>query len=215
MNFLKIYRKYKEVFVKPKLYWFFGKWKNCPNLPVWRRGCAIRLTKNYGDYNSTFDHARFEKSEWTEVGKKNHPILSKIFKPVYYLPIWLSFYFFDTDIFYKIKNQWEDEDGDVYADIFFEAPAQITLVFFGWCISITAGAPVSINHNDEITDDSDYWESILAYQFFNEDVIKACKSLGRWKKLVGQEYWEFNPDFIKDEKIKKKLIEFQQKWTNE
>ena len=48
MKFLKLYRKHKNVFVKPKLKWYIGSWKNEPNLPVWRRGPRIRLTKSIG-----------------------------------------------------------------------------------------------------------------------------------------------------------------------
>lgn len=38
---IKLYNtweKVKDIFVKPSLKVYFGKWKNDPNLPVWRRG---------------------------------------------------------------------------------------------------------------------------------------------------------------------------------
>ncbi len=37
-KFNNLYEQVKDVFQKPKLYWFIGKWRNDPCLPVWRRG---------------------------------------------------------------------------------------------------------------------------------------------------------------------------------
>lgn len=33
----KTYRKVKDIFVRPSLRFYFGKWRNDPNLPVWRK----------------------------------------------------------------------------------------------------------------------------------------------------------------------------------
>ena len=38
LKLYKTYNKAKDVFVKPKLMWYFGKWRHDPCLPVWRRG---------------------------------------------------------------------------------------------------------------------------------------------------------------------------------
>lgn len=37
-KFNNLHEQVKDVFQKPKLYWFIGKWSNDPCLPVWRRG---------------------------------------------------------------------------------------------------------------------------------------------------------------------------------
>lgn len=37
-KFNSLYRQVKDVFQKPKIFWFIGKWRNDPCLPVWRRG---------------------------------------------------------------------------------------------------------------------------------------------------------------------------------
>lgn len=38
LKLYKTYNKAKDVFIKPKLMWKFGKWRHDPCLPVWRRG---------------------------------------------------------------------------------------------------------------------------------------------------------------------------------
>jgi len=38
ININKTYNKVKNVFVAPETSWYFGRWRNCPGLPVWRTG---------------------------------------------------------------------------------------------------------------------------------------------------------------------------------
>lgn len=45
------YRKAKEVFVKPKIGFFIGKWRSDPCLPVWRRGPTFTLGSPYSKRN--------------------------------------------------------------------------------------------------------------------------------------------------------------------
>ena len=99
------YNKVKDVFKKPVLKFKACKWQDSPLLPVWRSGPTICLGK-YGEYTDKYHFARLENCEWNEVGKKNHPILSKLFKPKYQLPVWLSFYIFNHDLIWKTK--WEE-----------------------------------------------------------------------------------------------------------
>ena len=73
------YNKVKNVFKKPKLRWYFGKWRNDPCLPIWRSGNVIRFAK-YNECTREYNVARYIGSKWNDLGKKNHPILSKIFK---------------------------------------------------------------------------------------------------------------------------------------
>ena len=197
MKFLSTYRKVKDIFVKPRLVWYFGKWINLGNLPVWRRGNTIQLTKNYSYYKNTWYYARLEKSEWTDLGKKAHPIISKIFKPTYILPIWLSFYYFDHDIFYKTK--YSDDD------FRYEFPSAITIVFFGLCISVTAIPPFSNNALKErfyLYDD--YWESILTYLYY-KDIKETNSKMGYWSN--GE--WRFRQEFLKREEDRNELKKYQ------
>jgi hypothetical protein len=153
--FLKTYLKVRKVFRPPKFRFFIGKWKNEPNLPVWRRGNTIKFIKNS-----------------------------------YTLPIWLSFYIFNHDIWYKTK--WEADD------YIYEFPANLTLVFFGLAISITA------------EEESFYWESMLMYLHYKGDIEKACDRMGIWtKSSTNEQFFGFNPDYLKDTKLRNQLIRYQ------
>ena len=37
IKLFKTYRKVRHIFVRPSLRFFFGKWRNDPNLPIWRK----------------------------------------------------------------------------------------------------------------------------------------------------------------------------------
>ena len=198
-NFLSTYKRNKDAFIKPKIKFFFGLWKNEPNLPVWRRGNFIEFSK-YSERNHTWDYARLVKSEWNELGKQNHPILSKIFKPMYQLPLWLSFYIFNHDIMYKTK--WSE------SDFRYEYPSHFTIVFFGLCFSMTAYIPKK-NEDDWICQDQ-YWESMLTYEYYNRDLEKTNDVCG-WYNRPGDNNFRFKFDsrFLKKKEDREKLIEIQ------
>ena len=65
------YNKVKNVFKKPKLRWYFGKWRNDPCLPIWRSGNVIRFAK-YNECTREYNVARYIGSKWNDLGKKNH-----------------------------------------------------------------------------------------------------------------------------------------------
>ena len=216
MEFLKIYRRLKDVFVKPKLKWYFGTWRNEHNLPVWRKGLSIRLGKysdmyipdNFTHYLSGVSERGYKKysisehklpvKPYTYVWKRR--IRKKLKKwhlswipPIIQFPIWTSFYFFDNDITWKTK----------YDDYRYEYPAHITLVFFGLAISVTAYIP-EINGS---TTDMDYWESLLEY---NGDLKETNDKMGCWHCLDDDSrIRRFNPDFLK-EPYRSELIKIQQ-----
>ena len=48
-NLFKTYNKVKDVFIRPKVVFKFGLWKNMSGLPMWRRGPIIRIA-NYSQY---------------------------------------------------------------------------------------------------------------------------------------------------------------------
>lgn len=215
MEFLKIYRRVKNLFVAPKLKWYFGTWKNEPNLPVWRHGPQIRLAKYHqmyipnssifypdgvtenGDKKYGVSYHKLPVKPCTYVWTRN--IRKKLKKwhlswipPIIQLPIWMSFYFFDSDIIWKPK--WDEYR--------YEYPAHITLVFFGLAISVTAYIPE--DNKNTFTTEEDYWESLLTY---NGNLKDTNDQMGWWKSNT-EKYFRFNPNFLK-EPYKSELIRIQ------
>ncbi len=185
-KFLYVWKQCHGAFIKPKLKWYFGSWWEEGNLPVWRRGNTIHFGK-YEERNDTYDYAKLVSSEWTEEGKKNHPILSKLVKPTYELPNWLSFYFFNSDIMYKTK--WSEDD------FRYEAPAHITLVIFGFAISVTAYIPKTDEKDWTVQDD--YWESLLTFNYYGGDIKKTNEMMGWWNKPGEKNFrFRFQPRFL-------------------
>lgn len=188
IKLFKTYRKVRHIFVRPSLRFFFGKWRNDPNLPVWRRGNTIHFGK-YNERNDTYDCAKLVKSEWTEAGKKNHPILSKIFKPTYVLPMWLSFYKFNHGMMWKTK----------WGEYRYEFPPQFTLVFFGLSLSITAHAPKTDKENATFIYDDLYWEAILNAVYAPKGVDNLEHAILEGGEYVWRtySYWSVRPSFIR------------------
>ena len=207
-TFLATYKRNKKAFIRPKFHFYLGPWRKEGNLPVWRRGPIIRFgVNNYRyvgnngiprheaeiwdgkEYEEDWNCATLVDSRWTEEGKKNHPILSKFVKPSYMLPIWLSFYWFNSDIMYKTK--WTEDD------FRYEFPGHFTVVFFGLCFSITVYVPKE-NEKDWTCQD-DYWESMLTYEYYKGDLKKTNDVMG-WYNHPGEEgfRFRFQPRFLKN-----------------
>lgn len=198
-RFLYVWKQCHGAFIRPKLKWYFGSWRKEGNLPVWRRGNTIHFGK-YKERNNTYDYARLVSSEWTEEGKKNHPILSKLVKPTYELPYWLSFYFFNSDIMWKIK--WSRDD------FRYEYPAHITLVIFGLALSVTAYIPKA--NEDDWTAQDDYWESLLTFNHYGGDIKKTNEVMGWWNKPDDKNFrFRFQPRFLKSTVDQDDLIALQ------
>lgn len=189
----KTYNKAKDVFVKPQLKWEFGRWRNTSGLPVWRRGPMLYSYKLFRKGIACIDTSESTwfatKYKWTETFKKEHPIFSKIFKPAYQLPIWLSFYIFDYDVIWKWK----------YDDIRFEFPPQFTIVFFGFALTLMLTAPFyneSINSNVD-----DYWEGLLNFIYYDRSLKNAMNKTGYYttwdKENKAHNYWRIRPYYIK------------------
>lgn len=199
-HFLDTWKSVEDIFIKPKFRWYFGSWKKEPNLPVWRRGPQIRWGK-YGEINEKWNFAKLESSEWNELGKRNHPILSKIIKkPVWQLPIWLAFHWYNDDIMYKTK--WADDD------FRYEFPSHFTIVFFGLAFSITAYLKPEDKEDWLIQDQ--YWESLLTYKYYNGDLQKTNDACG-WYNRPGERgfRFKFEPRFLKKEEDREKLKAIQ------
>ena len=153
LKLYETYNKVKHIYKKPILKWSFCKWKHSNLLPVWRHGNEIALGK-HGEYSLSWSYAKLINSEWNSWGKRQHPILSMFFKPYYQLPLWLSFYVFNHDVFVKWK----------YDTVQFEYPPQFSIVIFGWSLNFWLTNPTGdINH------DYSYWESIFNYLDTNDE----------------------------------------------
>lgn len=198
-RFLYEWKQTHRAFVRPKFKWYFGPWQKESNLPVWRKGNIIHFGK-YSERKDNYNFSKLETSEWTEEGKKNHPILSKLVKPSYELPIWLSFYFFNSDIVYKTK--YSDDD------FRYEFPAHITLVIFGFAISVTAY--ISESNENDFTCQDDYWESLLTYNYFKGDIKKTNNVMGYWNSPKDKKFrFRFQPRFLSSDIDRDELIVLQ------
>lgn len=184
------YNQVKYVFKRPKLYWKFGLWKKDPCLPVWRRGPIIKLFKyNYSDVKwDVIGKSKPKKYKiggewvwtspidikdyvWTDSYKKSHPVLSKLFKPNYHLPIWMSFYIFNHDLIWKTK----------WGDYRYEFAPQFTIVVFGISLSFWLKHPLGKKYHDDM-----YWEAVLWY-IEKKNIKDAFNECSVWENFETKE----------------------------
>lgn len=198
--FLDVYRDVRKVFKRPRLKFYIGPWRKEGNLPIWRHGPIISFGQR-AERDEKWNFAHLESSGWNALGKKNHPFLSKIIKrPSVMLPIWCSFYFFNRDIMYKTK--WREDD---YR---YEFPAHITLVIFGFAISVTAFPPKV--EGSKFTIDDDYWESILTYRHYKGDLKQTNDMMGYYNSSKDHNFrFRFNPNFLKNTVDRDELVALQ------
>lgn len=225
-HLIKIYntwREAKDIFVKPSLKCYFGKWIMDPCLPMWRRGPVVpilgwRRTRKYC-YQLKNSEKVFEGySEWRgqqikKYGWSTHKLPCNLhnwdwmwrpnirrklrkyhlgwIKPVYTLPIWMSFHIYNHDVIWKTK----------YDEIRYEFPPQFTVVFFGLSLSFWLKCPV----NNEFAWDGHYWEAILNHIYKNKTgtLKETIELTGIWSKLGKSKeenirYFSIRPDFITD-----------------
>ena len=217
-----VWKEAKDYFVKPKLRVYFGLWKNDPNLPVWRRGPFIRLTKTKAHTvkDSVLIHTHSVPFIWH--GKTYH---TKCYDwvPKHKLPGKLKpgDYVWNRDIRKKLKKWhlsrippiiylpiwtrfhiininviWKDK----YDTPRYEYPPQFSIIAFGLSLTFTLHCPV----NNEYTSDDSYWESILDYLYYNdynklEGAIDHC---GICRRFLGEKkginYFAVRPEYITD-----------------
>jgi len=206
-----LWKKTKNVFVRPRIVHCFRSWRNSPGLPVWRRGPIIRLGKYSKDYRESTDnkHLYIPEYEWTESYKTRHPFIAKHFKPTYKLPIWLSFHVFNFDVMWKTK----------YDSYRYEFPGQFTIVLFGF--AFTWWNVCSIVPEDGKWPDNDgYWESILWYNeakangMSDIEALKfASRHAGAIIKNLGKDdeknEWRMLPEYIREPKLRQEFAEWQ------
>ena len=196
----KTYSKVKDVFVKPKMKFHFGRWYMLPGLPVWRRGpeiCLDRYGRNsYTPNNSSYicvgkkgdvidgkelKYDRYKTSfhklpKGTEYGAWTRPIRQKLRKMGlgWIKPRFFLPIWFTVDCFcYDVIYKWK------YDEIRYEYPPQFTIVLFGLAITVQL-----IPDPVDDTDCPDhYWESLLSYLYQEEcdkDIKKTLSYCGQW-----------------------------------
>lgn len=221
---IKLYdtwKKAKHIFVKPKLYWYFGKWQHDPCLPIWRRGPAIYLGKYRHKYQVK-DAVMIQtgEKEWMYGGK---PIKSKVYDwaPKHKLPgklksgdyVWhrsirkklkkWHLGWLPTKIQFPIWLAFHIFNHDIiwktkYDRITFEFPPQFTIVFFGFSLSFWLNCPVK----GDCVNSDDYWEGILNVALDNCSLKEVICRSGIWssfKEDTKYSYFGIRPEFIKPE----------------
>ena len=227
LKLYKTYNKAKDVFVKPKLMWKFGKWRHDPCLPVWRRGPIIDIggstykanAKCYQVKNSVniYDGER----EYTRTDGSTATY--KVYKTVYHkLPNNLNSF----DIVWKreYRKKWWAKiiparlklpiwlafhifNRDVIFktkwteyDIRYEYPPQYTIVFFGLSLSFWLNPEIKDSDTENF---NHYWESLLTYLYGEHagDLLQTVVDCGKWefidKDNKKTSYFQLSKNYIK------------------
>lgn len=228
IHLYKTYNKAKDVFVKPKLYWKFGLWKNDPCLPVWRRGPIIDIggstyknnAKCYQVKNSVNictgekEGTRMDGStyKYKVYNTSYHKLPNKlkqfdiVWKREYRKKWWAKLVpariefpmLFSFHIFNRDVT-WKTKWTNY--DIRFEFPPQFTIVFFGLSLSFWLNPEIQ----DRETESFDhYWEGLLSYLYgkYKGDLIQTVISQGCWtryKEESNNTYFAISKNYIKPE----------------
>ena len=196
MKMFKTYKKVKDIFVKPKIRFFCCPWRSSPLFPVWRRGNTIWLSRKIrwgsfindykvykpeniyikiGDKYSLTNHKLPKKYVWrSDIRKKLKKFGLGWIKPSYELPMWLTFRFFDHDIYW---------DTGEYGDINVYGSPSCSLILFGYSFNWILVPPEA----DVKGFLNFYWEFILSY-LENKNLLDASKSIGKWEYKDGYFY---------------------------
>ena len=208
------WKQVKGVFEKPRLIFQYGNWYKSSGLPVWRRGRTIYMEKNLYSHcekvkikkwrnpvkigNIDLPGAWIDSHEWRwkDEYKKHRPIYTRLFKPIYQLPKWCTFYIFNLDLIWKTK--WDDYR--------FEFSPQFTIVFFNWHLSWFLAPPKDCRVDS-------YWESILWY-IDKKDIKETFANVSHWTNMNTKEVsYGLTPEMVTDEYkgVVRELIEIDKK----
>ena len=150
----------------------------------------MNFLKLYRESKNDFSKPKF-KLTLSTANKTPFPIYKKNLFPLFAL--------FDNDVSYKWK----------FDDICFEYTPFITIIILGLSITLSAHSPVKSN---SFTDDDDYWTSMIAYQFYNGDLLKCNESLSYYTDINGNFLnYAFNPLFLKSTEEQNYLTSIQNK----
>lgn len=210
-HLIKLYNtweKAKDTFVKPSLRVYFGKWRNDPNLPVWRRGPSIWLIPRRYRYSNSSEAYTVKDTVMIPAGEASYKYGDKEYKtkcyewvPNHKLPGKLKAgnYVWNRKIRKKLKKwhlswlppiiklpiwmKFHIVNLDLgwktkWDDYRYEFPPQFTIIAFGLSLSFTLHSPIQ---NDFACDDH-YWESILNYIYGNKSgtLKEAIEHTGIW-----------------------------------
>lgn len=211
----KTWEKTKQVFVKPSLKVYFGKWRNDPNLPVWRSGPSIWLIPRRYRYSNSSKAYMVKDSVMICSGEVPYKwgdkeLKSKVYEwvPKHKLPGKLKCgqYVWNRNIRKKLKKwhlnwippiiqlpSWMrfhiinlDLGWKTKWDSYrYEFPPQFTIIAFGLSLSLTLHCPI---HNEYACDDH-YWESILNHLYKNKSgsLKETVEETGIWRMLAKDE----------------------------
>lgn len=191
------WKQVKGVFEKPRLIFQYGDWYKSSGLPVWRNGRIVYMTKRLYSCCEKVKTKKWRNAikvgnidipgswidsyewRWTDEYKKSHPIYTKLFKPIYELPKWFTFYVFNSDLFWKTK----------WGKYRFEFAPQFTIVFFKWHLSWFLAPPKDCRVDS-------YWESILWY-IDKHDIEETFKYTSHWQDMHTNEItYGLTPDMV-------------------
>jgi hypothetical protein len=220
INLFKTYNKAKDVFVRPKLVFKFGLWKNVGVLPVWRRGNFIPIAKHKQFYYpKNFVHIKKHSagdvlSDGTVVKYDTYDIVYHNLPKKYKNGAW------NRDIRIKLRKWglgWLKPNyylplwlsfyifnRDVtykwkYDDIRYEYPPEFTIVFFGFAFYITLEPQLE----DEDDSPYHYWESLLNFLYqCNKNVTETLHYCGQWttfKNNKDSNFFQLRKTHIKPE----------------
>lgn len=213
---IKLYNtweKVKGIFVKPSLKVYFGKWKNDPNLPVWRRGPTIYLCPRKKLIKNCYI---LRDSVSVVVGTKKMNLGSKEYEAKIYefsrhtLPEGLASgdYIWNRHIRKKLKKwhlgwikpvvclpswmRFKILNFDVgwktkFNEVRYEFPPQLSFVGFGLSLTFTLHSPVTCTYCYDDT----YWESILIHLYMNKsgELKNTIEEAGIWHRLEENVYY--------------------------
>lgn len=205
MKLFKEYNKVKKYFIKPKINFFIGKWRNDPCLPVWRRGSVITLGK-YKDRYEVHDSVMIKTGTtlWTDKTGKVHECNQYRHTATHKLPHYVDKWhcafirpirkklrkfglgFLRPHYFLPMWTAFHIFDIDLvwktkwsYNDIRFEFPPSFTIVFFGLSFSVWLSAP----NPKDILNGEGYWLGILGMNYNNiseDKMYNALYTAGKW-----------------------------------
>lgn len=221
MGWIKLwetYNKVKDVFVKPKIGFYWGKWRNDPCLPCYRCGPTISLVnvfkwdKTYRVQDVVKVKGKLEKITLPDGATTNIQCYERsehklpggltswdyMWKRAYRKKLrkfglgWLKpRYTLPIWFAFHIFNHdlFYKTKWTAY-DFRYEFPPQFTIVLFGISFSWWLKAP-------ELADF--YWEGILHYLYGKEpkSLKNAIYEVGKWRKVGGESYFGLKKEYLK------------------
>ena len=224
-HLIKLYdtwEKAKDIFVKPSLRVYFGKWTNDPNLPVWRRGPLLYVCRRKDLCKYTHDVKDtvmiYTGTKKFKHGDKEYESKCYDWVPRHKLPgklkcgdtVW------NSKVRKKLKKwhlgwikpvmhlpswmRFSIVNRDVgwkpkWDYVSYEFPPQFSIIAFGLSLTFTLHCPIK----SEYSSDDSYWESILTHLYTNKsgELEETIEQIGIWQRLDNNtSYFALRPAYI-------------------